>query len=163
TASASGKTPAEALRLIDFMTRVLVTGGFGFLGSHLVDALLSERAELTVVDDLSSNVVDPAAYRGRCAVEIRPIEDYAPRAPDFDQIFHLAERAGPAGILPFAGALGARSARTMERVLGLATPGRTRILYISSSEVYGRAGELAETDEMVVPSSYTVRHEYALA
>ena len=81
------------------MNRVLVTGGLGFIGSHLVDALLLDGIDVTIVDDQSSSVVDAAEYARRCRVEISDVAACSLDAPGFDQIYHLAERAGPAGIL----------------------------------------------------------------
>ncbi len=76
--------------------RALVTGGAGFIGSHLVDALLAEGREVTVIDDLSSgrasNVPDGAQLRQIDIVERgelhRAIEQARPEA-----IFHLAAQA----------------------------------------------------------------------
>ncbi len=59
------------------MRHVLVTGGLGFLGSHLVDALLRGRCAITVVDNKSSNVVEETAHDGRCRVEVGDVAAYA--------------------------------------------------------------------------------------
>jgi UDP-glucose 4-epimerase len=77
-------------------SRAIVTGGAGFIGSHLVDALLAAGQEVTVIDDLSSGEarrVAPAARLLQLDIVERPaleaaIEEVAPQA-----IFHLAAQA----------------------------------------------------------------------
>lgn len=78
------------------MTRVVVTGGAGFIGSHVVDALLAEGREVTVIDDLSSGrreLVNPKAD-----LEVLDISDAAALDPVIDAarpaaIYHLGAQA----------------------------------------------------------------------
>lgn len=78
------------------MTRVLVTGGAGFIGSHVVDALLAEGREVTVIDDLSSGKrerVNPEAD-----LEVVDLSDAAALDPVIDAarpaaIYHLGAQA----------------------------------------------------------------------
>src|SRR5687767_6218292 len=74
--------------------RVLVTGGAGFIGSHLVDALVERRARVRVLDDLSSGSLGNLAPHGD-AVElqhgdIRELEVCRRACGDVRWVFHLA-------------------------------------------------------------------------
>src|SRR3989442_5106072 len=77
--------------------KVLVPGGAGFIGSHVVEALLTRQHEVTVVDDFN-DFYDPALKRRNLAgVNARIIEaDIRTKLPveKFDVIIHLAARAG---------------------------------------------------------------------
>ena len=79
------------------MDRVLVTGGAGFIGSHLVDSLVDLGSDVLVVDDFSRGRrehLDRASSAGRLTViegdirsaeDLRPVQDFAP-----DAVFHMA-------------------------------------------------------------------------
>ncbi|TAL08197.1 MAG: NAD-dependent epimerase/dehydratase family protein [Nitrospirae bacterium] len=74
------------------MSEVLVTGGAGFIGSHLADALVAEGNSVTVVDDLSrgrrSNIKSEVDFREQSITE--PLEDLVERS---DYVYHLAALA----------------------------------------------------------------------
>lgn len=79
-------------------TNVLVTGGVGFIGSHLVEALVADGAEVTVVDNLSHGSLK---YLAAClrSVEFLKLDVLAPEVQDliatqqFDVVYHLASNA----------------------------------------------------------------------
>lgn len=139
----------------------LVTGGLGFLGSHLVDRLLAEGEKVTLVDNLSSSVVPVEQYEKQCEVVIQDVVDYQP-TKRFDRIYHLASIVGPAGVLPYGGFLGYKIARETIKVLETTTAMGARLLLVSTSEVYGQPGVLAETTPKVVQAATSPRMEYAL-
>jgi nucleoside-diphosphate-sugar epimerase len=133
------------------MTRVLVAGGLGFIGSHLVDRLLERRevTECLVVDNLwtgcernLAHVRDP-----RLQIVIGDVER-APLSGTFDEIYHLASPASPPWYMSqplrtvSANVLGAM------RLLDVLGPGG-QIAYSSTSEVYG--------DPLVSPQPETYR------
>lgn len=147
--------------------RILITGGLGLVGSHLADALLKEGCHVTIVDNLSSNVMSPEHYEKRCRVVVGSIEECYTRfrTPKlaFDEIYHLASVVGPAAVLKHAGDMARSIVSTGHAVNEIASWHDARLIAASTSEVYGRSGQLRETDVCQVPAEYTVRLEYASA
>ncbi len=76
------------------MTRFLVTGGAGFIGSHLVDALIAQGSRVVVVDDLSTgnerNINPGAAFVRGDITDPNVLSSIASDTPHFDGVFHLA-------------------------------------------------------------------------
>ena len=120
--------------------RILVTGGAGFLGSHLCEALLARGDEVVCMDNLlTGNERNLAGFRDRPGFSFvlhdvtKPIEVAGP----LDAIAHFASPASPADYLKFSihtlkvGSLGTHHA------LGLALVKSARFLLASTSEVYG--------------------------
>ncbi len=156
--------------------RVLVTGGAGFIGSHLVEALLDDGAQVTIVDNLStgrrSNLAqalarDPAPrFIEQDLARAIPILE---REPPFDEIYHLAAAVGVKRIIE-------RPAESIEaNVLDTATllrfaSGHARragalpnTLIASSSEVYGKGvrSPFHEDDDCVYGPTTALRWSYA--
>ena len=138
---------------------VVVTGGAGFIGSHLVDALLNRGFEnVIVVDDLSTGTLDNLAGTaaqvttviGDCADP-----DVAGTLADADLVFHLAVRNVRASIGDPRENLRVNAGGTLEVLEAMRLGRRGRFVYVSSSEIYGvaRSGVFSES---TVPEPTTV-------
>lgn len=119
--------------------RVLVAGGCGFIGSHLVDRILrrTDVEKCVVVDNMWTGLIDNLAHISdpRLVIEIGDVETFQSDGK-FDEIYHLASPASPPWYM-------ADPRRTISanligalRLLELLAPGG-RIAYTSTSEVYG--------------------------
>ncbi len=128
------------------MKKALVAGGSGFVGSHLVDLLLSKNYDVTVVDSLvtgRAQNLDAGRARGVRIIDtdIRDAARLQAAIGDvrFDEIYNLASPASPIDFatMPIlileTGSIGHRN------LLDLARAHSARILFASSSEVYGDA------------------------
>ena len=119
----------------------LVSGGAGFIGSHLVDALLDAGDRVTVLDNMVTGKVGNLAHRigdGALTVVEADIVAPLPRLPEpVDRVYHLASPASPVdyGRHPVA-TLMVNSEGT-RRLLDLAERDGARFLLASTSEVYG--------------------------
>ena len=123
------------------LSRVLVTGGGGFLGGHLCRALLEGGAEVLCVDDLSTNA--PAGrLDGQPGYRFlrHDISEPLPaewRDTLFDTVFHLASPASPIDYLRLPTATLRAGASGTEVALGIAERSGGRFVLASTSEVYG--------------------------
>jgi dTDP-glucose 4,6-dehydratase len=119
--------------------RVLVTGGAGFIGSHLCEFLLGRGAEVVCLDNLSTGTTDNIDHlrSDRFTFIKHDVTNYIYVAGPLDYVLHFASPASPVDYqqLPIptlkVGALGTHKA------LGLAKDKRARFLLASTSEVYG--------------------------
>ena len=120
--------------------RVLITGGAGFLGSHLVDRLIGEGHEVIVFDNLlTGRVANVEHHLGdeRFKFVKQDVTEYLYVAGELDAVVHFASPASPIDYLQLpiqtlkVGSLGTHKA------LGLAKTKRARFLLASTSEVYG--------------------------
>lgn len=122
--------------------RVLVTGGAGFIGSHLVDALLARGDSCTVLDDLSRGDLrnlpcDQVDVVEGCVTDRDLVERIA---PGHDQIFHLASVVGVRSTIAHPARVIDVAVEGTANVLRAADPD-AHVLVASSSEVYGRSPE----------------------
>ena len=122
------------------MSRVVVTGGAGFLGSHICERLLARGDQVVCVDDFSSGRrSNVEALRGR--PEFTLIEaDVAVELPvpgPVDQVLHLASAASPVDYLERPLETLAVGSEGTRHCLELAAAHRARFLLASTSEVYG--------------------------
>src|SRR3989441_12902744 len=120
--------------------RVLITGGAGFLGSHLVDRLIADGHDVIVFDNLLTGRVDNIEHHlgnQRFKFVKQDVTEYLYVAGDLDAVVHFASPASPIDYLQLpiqtlkVGSLGTHKA------LGLAKGKRARFLLASTSEVYG--------------------------
>ena len=75
--------------------KVVVTGGAGFIGSHLVDRLINDGVQVSIIDDFSTGKVEninPAAYCWKQDISTVDVEDLAEYMKDVDVVFHLAAK-----------------------------------------------------------------------
>ena len=151
--------------------KYLVTGGFGFIGSHLVEALLAQGATVHVVDNLSTSPIDVEAFLkllgrpGALTYDIEAIQDYARRTRDrYDGIYHLASVVGPVGVLKHSGRIADMIVNDCKAVTELGLACGAKVVDISTSEVYGggRDGYCSENDTKQIQATVTVRLEYAV-
>src|SRR5687767_2096597 len=124
-------------------TRVLVAGGAGFIGSHLVDRLLARHDEVVVADNfLTGRYVNLAGAEGHPRLRIVHVDLAHPLAKDalagpFDRIFNLASPASPRGYGRYPIQTQLVNSLGAIHLLELARRDGARFLQASTSEVYG--------------------------
>lgn len=154
------------------MSRVLVTGGFGFLGGHVLEQLLAEGVEsIHVVDNLSTNPVGVDVLLAeigaddRLTYDLTTVREYLRQGPgEFDTILHLASVVGPAGVLRHGGRIISAIVDDTYALADYALDRGTRLVDVSTSEVYGggRDGLCHEDDDKRIPAETSFRLEYAV-
>ena len=153
---------------------ILVTGGFGFIGSHLVEKLiLDPNNRVHVVDNLSTSSIELQSYLdflgrpGNLTYSICTVEQFCLELAEgslFEQIYHLASVVGPVGVLSHAGKIALQIINDADRIAQLALRTGAKVVDVSTSEVYGggRDGYCSEKDFKVIQPEVTVRLEYAV-
>jgi UDP-glucose 4-epimerase len=151
--------------------QILVTGGAGFIGSHLCERLVSEGHQVTAIDNFStgnkSNLDNLVDSEGFSLVEGSILDSLTlnPLIQDADYVFHLAAAVGVFNIVnnPLDSLL--TNVRGTENVLQAAYETRTPVFLTSSSEVYGKniSDSLRESDDRILGSPVTLRWSYSEA
>ena len=151
--------------------RILVTGGAGFIGSHLCERLIAEGHIVSAIDNFStgraSNLASLAQSGTFTLVQgsILDTKTVIPLVNDADYVFHLAAAVGVFNIVnnPLASLL--TNIRGTENILEAAYNSNTPVFLTSSSEVYGKniSDSLRETDDRILGSPVTLRWSYSEA
>jgi UDP-glucose 4-epimerase len=149
--------------------RALITGGAGFIGSHLAEALLAAGHEVVILDDLSTGRIENlAAVKSHSRLELNTgsvTDETLVRklVAGADVVYHLAAAVGVRLILDRpVGTIETNIVGT-ETVLRAAREGRPRVVLASTSEVYGKNDRvpLSEEDDRVLGPTTKSRWSYA--
>jgi len=149
--------------------RALVTGGAGFIGSHLCDELLSRGHSVHVLDDLSTGAMDNIRHlkaEPRFGYTIESAHDrqvVSELVDEVDLVFHLAAAVGVDLIVDSPVRTIGTNVHCTEVVLAAAGKKKKPVLITSTSEVYGKSTKFPfqETDDLVLGSTDTGRWAYA--
>jgi UDP-glucose 4-epimerase len=153
------------------LSGVLVTGGAGFIGSHLVDRLIAEGREVTVLDDMSTgsernlagHVSNPRLRLVHGSILDASLVDQLVGASPL--VFHLAAAVGVQHIMddPLGSLL--TNVNGTEHVLATAARHGSRVLLASTSEVYGRSHQIPfrESGDRILGPTSVHRWSYATA
>ena len=151
--------------------RILVTGGAGFIGSHLCERLISDGHAVTAIDNYStgraSNLLNLKDVNNFTLIEgsILDTSLLNPLVEKADYVFHLAAAVGVFNIVnnPLSSLL--TNIRGTENVLEAAHSTNTPVFLTSSSEVYGKniSDSLKESDDRILGSPVTLRWSYSEA
>jgi UDP-glucose 4-epimerase len=149
--------------------RYLITGGAGFIGSHLAEKLLREGHAVTIIDDLSTGSIHNIEHL-KNIVQFNYVIDSIFNRPllaelidDCDAVFHLAASVGVRLIVESPVRTIETNVRGTEGVLACAGKKKKKVLIASTSEVYGKASKVpfAEDDDLVMGPTQKGRWSYA--
>src|SRR5713101_5601578 len=149
--------------------KVLITGGAGFIGSHLAEQLLARGDEVHLLDDLSTGSIEnvaPIKNHPNLTYHIDTIRNYrltAELVDICDIIYHLAAAVGVKLIVESPVKTIETNIRGTDIVLSLAAKKRKRVLITSTSEVYGKRDRVPfnEEDDLVMGPTSKGRWSYA--
>jgi UDP-glucose 4-epimerase len=149
--------------------KILITGGAGFVGSHLADRLIKDGHEITVIDDLSTgrysnieHLEDTGGFRLIIDTVLnQPLMEELIR--ETDRVFHMASAVGVRLIME-------QPVKTIETIfhgtdviLKFCSRYRKRVLIPSTSEVYGKGASIPFSEEDDLLTGATDKHRWAYA
>ncbi len=153
--------------------RILITGGAGFIGSHLAEAHLKQGDDVYIIDDLSTGSMENLAhlekneqYQKRIFIRINTIlnhEAMLELVGICERVYHLAAAVGVQYILDNPLESIRTNIQGTEHVLELCNKFKKRVLLASTSEVYGKHlhAPLVESDNIIYGPSSKFRWSYA--
>jgi UDP-glucose 4-epimerase len=163
-------------RIGDLPQRILITGGSGFIGSHLAETLLQRGHQVTVIDDLSTgslsnieHLIQDKSFSGRppafrYAIDTITNEMVLDRlVSESDLVFHLAAAVGVKLIVENPVHTIETNIMGTEAVLKAALRYRVKVIITSTSEVYGKGNHIPfkEDDDVVLGPTSRSRWSYA--
>src|SRR4030095_4455709 len=149
--------------------RYLITGGAGFVGSHLAERLLNDGHSVVVIDDLSTGSIHNIQHlKGRSTFDY-VIDSIFNRSllaeliDDCDSVFHMGAAVGVKLIVESPVRTIETNVRGTEGVLEFANKKKKKVMIISTSEVYGKASKFpfSEDDDLVLGPTSKSRWSYA--
>ena len=147
----------------------IVTGGAGFIGSHLVQRLIGEGHSVLVIDDVSTGQwANLEVVRGhpRLSVVESSVSAHRHLARDVanaQAVFHLAAAVGVELVVSHPRRCIETNLRETQAILEAAVPWRTPVVFTSTSEVYGRSDKpwFSEEDDLLIGPPHLSRWSYA--
>lgn len=147
----------------------LITGGAGFIGSHLAERLIDDGDHVLILDDLSTGSrgnIAPLLAHARCELHRGSVMDQAlvgSLVARADRVFHLAAAVGVKLVVEQPTLTIETNVRGTEVVLGAAARDGTLVVLASSSEVYGKGVKIpfAEEDDLRLGPTTKARWRYA--
>lgn len=151
------------------MKRFLITGGAGFIGSHLTETLIQGGHQVTVIDDLSTgtwqNIAHLEKEPGFRAI-IASVDDpdlLEKEVPGHDFVYHLASAVGVQLIIDRPVETVQRIVRTTDSLVDACARYRRPLLLTSTSEVYGKSEAIPFDEESDVVMGATSKRRWAYA
>ncbi len=149
--------------------KILITGGAGFVGSHLADKLHGEGHDITVIDDLSTGRYSNVEHlegkeRFRLIIDTvlnaKLMEELVREA---DRVFHMASAVGVRLIMEHPVKTIETIFRGTDIILGFCARYRKRVLIPSTSEVYGKSTQVPFAEDNDIIKGSTSKHRWAYA
>jgi UDP-glucose 4-epimerase len=147
--------------------RILLTGGAGFIGSHLADHYVAKGDQVTVLDNFSTGSQENIAHLAGKVItvdgDIRNVELVEKLTIDADLVLHMAAALGVNTILESPLESMSTNITGSEVVLNAAAKFNKRIIIASTSEIYGKNPKqpLSEADDRVVGAPQKIRWTYS--
>jgi UDP-glucose 4-epimerase len=149
--------------------KILITGGAGFVGSHLADKLIGQGHDITVIDDLSTGRYSNVAHlegtdRFRLIIDTVLNEKLMEELiRETDHVYHMASAVGVRLIMDHPVKTIETIFRGTDVVLGFCSRYRKRVLIPSTSEVYGKSATVPFKEDDDLLTGATDKHRWAYA